>query len=203
MRVKNLAGERISVYLAPRTAEGIEANTGEKGRQPILCRDLCRAPSGGKSALSRVFHDDRPTAGNPDIADESAGCYGARPKYRVPHGCGHCFQLQRVIPGVEEAAATELASLLGSGLSPEHAALFLNALAADRAGAGPVLELVTSGPDASGLIRETGVVLSCSLRPSTGYWLSTLLSTRPRDLRWPRHSHGGAPRPRRPPLPAG
>jgi hypothetical protein len=40
MRVKNLAGERISVYFAPRTAEGIEANTGEKGRQPILCRDL-------------------------------------------------------------------------------------------------------------------------------------------------------------------
>jgi hypothetical protein len=53
MRVKNLAGERISVYFAPRTAEEIEANTGEKGRQPILCRDLCRAPSGIAAASQR------------------------------------------------------------------------------------------------------------------------------------------------------
>jgi hypothetical protein len=65
------------------------------------------------------------------------------------------------VPAVGEAAAIELSSLLTSGLDPQHAALLLEALAAeqrlhaDAAG----LELVTSGPDIAGTTRDTGVVL--------------------------------------------
>ncbi len=64
------------------------------------------------------------------------------------------------VPAVGETAA-ELSSPLASGLGPQHAALSLNALAAElkpRADAA-VHELATSGPDIAGTTRDTGVVL--------------------------------------------
>jgi phosphatidylserine/phosphatidylglycerophosphate/cardiolipin synthase-like enzyme len=69
------------------------------------------------------------------------------------------FTIRYVTPGVDEAAATELVSLLASGLAPEHAALFLDAVAAERESSSSALELVTSGPDAAGISRDTGVAL--------------------------------------------
>ena len=65
------------------------------------------------------------------------------------------------VPAVGETAAAELSSLLASGLGPQHAALLLDALAAELEprGDSAVLELVTSGPDIAGTTRDTGVVL--------------------------------------------
>jgi hypothetical protein len=57
-----------------------------------------------------------------------------------------------------EPAAAELGALLAGGLGAEHAALLLEVIAAERAPEFGV-ELVTSGPDAAGGTRDTGVVL--------------------------------------------
>ncbi|HZT88202.1 MAG TPA: DISARM system phospholipase D-like protein DrmC [Stellaceae bacterium] len=70
------------------------------------------------------------------------------------------FALRNAIPGFDEAAAAELSSLLASGLTVQHAALLLEALAAQRAEQrAAVIELVTSGPDMIGATRDTGAVL--------------------------------------------
>ena len=71
------------------------------------------------------------------------------------------FTIRHMIPGISEGAATELCSLLSAGLAAEHAALMLDAIAAERPSLArsAVLELVTSGPDAVGSSRDTGVVL--------------------------------------------
>jgi phosphatidylserine/phosphatidylglycerophosphate/cardiolipin synthase-like enzyme len=65
------------------------------------------------------------------------------------------------VPSVSEAAAAELSSLLTLGLRPQHAALLLDTLAAERRlrADAAALELVTSGPDIAGTTRDTGVVL--------------------------------------------
>ena len=76
-------------------------------------------------------------------------------------GAATAFMVRYAAPAVGEAAAAELSSLLASGLAPQHAALLLDALAAElkpRADAGGI-ELVTSGPDIAGTTRDTGVVL--------------------------------------------
>ena len=71
------------------------------------------------------------------------------------------FTIRHMIPGISEGAATELCSLLSAGLAAEHAALMLDAIAAERPSLArsAVLELVTSGPDAVGGTRDTGVAL--------------------------------------------
>jgi phosphatidylserine/phosphatidylglycerophosphate/cardiolipin synthase-like enzyme len=70
------------------------------------------------------------------------------------------FLIRHIAPGVSETAAIELCSLLATGLAPEHAALLVGAIAAERLSpARSVLELVTSGPDAVGGTRDTGVAL--------------------------------------------
>jgi phosphatidylserine/phosphatidylglycerophosphate/cardiolipin synthase-like enzyme len=71
------------------------------------------------------------------------------------------FMIRHAIPTVGEAAATELSSLLCSGLGLHHAALLLDAVAAERnpSADAAVVELVTSGPDIAGGTRDTGVVL--------------------------------------------
>ena len=76
-------------------------------------------------------------------------------------GGATAIMIRYAVPAVGERAAAELSSLLDSGLGPQHAALLLDALAAElepRANAA-VLELVTSGPDIAGTTRDTGVVL--------------------------------------------
>jgi hypothetical protein len=76
-------------------------------------------------------------------------------------GATTAFMVRYAVPAAAEVAAIELSSLLASGLDPQHAALLLEALVAERrlradtAG----LELVTSGPDIAGTTRDTGVVL--------------------------------------------
>jgi phosphatidylserine/phosphatidylglycerophosphate/cardiolipin synthase-like enzyme len=69
--------------------------------------------------------------------------------------------IRHMVPGISETAAIELCSLLSAGLAAEHAALLLDAIAAERLSLArsAVLELVTSGPDAIGSSRDTGVVL--------------------------------------------
>jgi phosphatidylserine/phosphatidylglycerophosphate/cardiolipin synthase-like enzyme len=69
--------------------------------------------------------------------------------------------IRYAIPVVGEAAAIELCSLLGSGLGLQHAALLLDAVAAERnpRADAAVVELVTSGPDIAGATRDTGVVM--------------------------------------------
>jgi len=71
------------------------------------------------------------------------------------------FMIRHMVPGVSEDAAKELCSLLSTGLAPEHAALLVGAIAAERSSPerSAALELVTSGPDAVGGTRDTGVVL--------------------------------------------
>jgi len=71
------------------------------------------------------------------------------------------FLVRYAVPAVSEAAAAELSSLLASGLRPQHAALLLDALLAERRSRADAagLELVTSGPDIAGTTRDTGVVL--------------------------------------------
>lgn len=69
------------------------------------------------------------------------------------------FQIQRSVGAVGGHAAEELARLLHSGLQPGHAALLLDAIVAERRQRGCSLELVTSGPDATGTTRDTGVVM--------------------------------------------
>src|SRR5216683_4314309 len=75
-------------------------------------------------------------------------------------GAAPAFMVRYAVPAVGETAA-ELSSPLASGMGPQHAALSLNALAAElkpRADAA-VHELATSGPDIAGTTRDTGVVL--------------------------------------------
>jgi phosphatidylserine/phosphatidylglycerophosphate/cardiolipin synthase-like enzyme len=69
------------------------------------------------------------------------------------------FQIQRTVRAVQGQAAEELAELLRSGLQPRHAALLLAIIVAERQGPGCSLEVVTSGPDATGATRDTGVVM--------------------------------------------
>jgi phosphatidylserine/phosphatidylglycerophosphate/cardiolipin synthase-like enzyme len=71
------------------------------------------------------------------------------------------FMVRYAVPAVREATAAELSALLGSGLKPQHAALLLDALAAERKlrADTAVPELVTSGPNIAGATRDTGVVL--------------------------------------------
>src|SRR5215216_513413 len=73
-------------------------------------------------------------------------------------GDASTFVIRNAVPAVGEAAASELCALLASGLSASHAALLVDSLAAakhHKIG----IELVTSGPDAIGTSRDTGVVL--------------------------------------------
>jgi phosphatidylserine/phosphatidylglycerophosphate/cardiolipin synthase-like enzyme len=81
--------------------------------------------------------------------------------------CGHfalgvsSFMIRHLVAGVTEDAAAELAALLSTGFAPEHAALLIDTVAAERpprVGLADI-ELVTSGPDAVGATRDTGVVL--------------------------------------------
>lgn len=76
-------------------------------------------------------------------------------------GTATAFVVRYAMPTVGEAAAVELSSLLASGLQLQHAALLLDALAAERKPHADTtaLELVTSGPDITGATRDTGVVL--------------------------------------------
>jgi len=71
------------------------------------------------------------------------------------------FQIQRLVRTEDQRAAEELSGLLRSGLSPAHAALLLEIIVAEREtkeiACAP--ELVTSGPDAMGATRDTGVVM--------------------------------------------
>lgn len=71
------------------------------------------------------------------------------------------FIIRYGVPGVSELAAAELSSLLSTGLACEHAALLLDAVAAERRSEAQRadIELVTSGPNAVGATRDTGVVL--------------------------------------------
>jgi phosphatidylserine/phosphatidylglycerophosphate/cardiolipin synthase-like enzyme len=82
---------------------------------------------------------------------------------RVGHltGTATALMVRYAVPAVGEAAAVELSSLLASGLGPQHAALLLDALTAEREPRAHAadLELVTSGPDIAGATRDTGVVL--------------------------------------------
>ncbi len=71
------------------------------------------------------------------------------------------FMIRYLVPDASEFAAAELLSLLVAGLSPDHAALVLEVVAAERISEAPraEIELVTSGPATSGGTRDTGVVL--------------------------------------------
>jgi phosphatidylserine/phosphatidylglycerophosphate/cardiolipin synthase-like enzyme len=69
------------------------------------------------------------------------------------------FQIQRTVRAVHGQAAEELAELLRSGLQPRHAALLLATIVAERRQPDCSLEVVTSGPDATGATRDTGVVM--------------------------------------------
>jgi phosphatidylserine/phosphatidylglycerophosphate/cardiolipin synthase-like enzyme len=69
------------------------------------------------------------------------------------------FQIQRSVGAVGGDAAEELAALLQSGLQPHHAALLLAIIVAERRLQRCSLEVVTSGPDATGATRDTGVVM--------------------------------------------
>lgn len=71
------------------------------------------------------------------------------------------FMIRYVLPELDEPAAAELAALLASGFGPEHAALLLEVVAAERMPGSEAMkvELVTSGPDAAGDSRDTGVIL--------------------------------------------
>jgi phosphatidylserine/phosphatidylglycerophosphate/cardiolipin synthase-like enzyme len=71
------------------------------------------------------------------------------------------LHIQRLLPAVGEPAAEELAGLLRSGLGTSHAALLLEVIVAERGTRRPGdgLEIVTSGPDATGATRDTGVVM--------------------------------------------
>lgn len=76
-------------------------------------------------------------------------------------GAATTFMVRYAAPGVCEAAAAELSSLLTSGLTPPHAAMLLDivALQQRRSTVAGGVELVTSGPDIAGMTRDTGVVL--------------------------------------------
>jgi hypothetical protein len=68
--------------------------------------------------------------------------------------------IRYAVPSIGEAAAVEICSLLASGLAAQHAALLLDALAAENAWRrDATVEMVTSGPDILGSTRDTGVVL--------------------------------------------
>ena len=71
------------------------------------------------------------------------------------------FMIRYSVPGASELVGTELSSLLAAGFNPEHAALVLDVVTAERRSEArrAEIELVTSGPDKSGSTRDTGVVL--------------------------------------------
>jgi hypothetical protein len=71
------------------------------------------------------------------------------------------FDLRYIVPAVSEAAAEEVTSLLGTGLTLQHGALLLEAIASERGSPADngAIELVTSGPDIVGATRDTGVVM--------------------------------------------
>jgi hypothetical protein len=71
------------------------------------------------------------------------------------------FGIRHAVSTTSDAAAVELAGLLGNGLAVDHAALLLEVLLAERCRGDrdAELELVTSGPDAAGVTRDTGVVV--------------------------------------------
>ena len=71
------------------------------------------------------------------------------------------FMVRYAVPAAGESGAAEAASLLSSGVSPEHTALILEAIVAGRTPEARLadIEVVTSGPDASGATLDTGVVL--------------------------------------------
>jgi phosphatidylserine/phosphatidylglycerophosphate/cardiolipin synthase-like enzyme len=71
------------------------------------------------------------------------------------------FMIRYAFPDIGEPGAAELAALLENSLGLEHAALLLEAVAAERTPElkASKIELVTSGPDAAGSTRDTGVVL--------------------------------------------
>jgi phosphatidylserine/phosphatidylglycerophosphate/cardiolipin synthase-like enzyme len=70
------------------------------------------------------------------------------------------YQVRHAVPATTEAAADELSGLLRAGLDLHHATLLVQAILAERQTAqSPAIELVTSGPDAAGNSRDTGVIL--------------------------------------------
>jgi phosphatidylserine/phosphatidylglycerophosphate/cardiolipin synthase-like enzyme len=71
------------------------------------------------------------------------------------------YQVRHAVPATTEAAADELSGLLRAGLDLGHATLLLQAILAERQSAqsSAAIELVTSGPDAVGSTRDTGVIL--------------------------------------------
>jgi phosphatidylserine/phosphatidylglycerophosphate/cardiolipin synthase-like enzyme len=71
------------------------------------------------------------------------------------------FMIRYSVPSASELAAAELSSLLAAGLNSEHAALLLDAVAAEPRSQVHRAEiiLVTSGPDVAVATRDTGVVL--------------------------------------------
>jgi phosphatidylserine/phosphatidylglycerophosphate/cardiolipin synthase-like enzyme len=69
------------------------------------------------------------------------------------------FQIQRSLSAIGGQAAEELIHLLQSGMQPHHAALLLSSIVAERRQRESGLEIVTSGPDATGASRDTGVVM--------------------------------------------
>ena len=84
---------------------------------------------------------------------------GALKSCRLPSSAS-AYQVRHAVPATTEAAAEELADLLRAGLSPQHAETLLEAVVAERAKPDTsTVELVTSGPDAVGSTRDTGVIL--------------------------------------------
>jgi phosphatidylserine/phosphatidylglycerophosphate/cardiolipin synthase-like enzyme len=69
------------------------------------------------------------------------------------------FQIQRSVSTVDGQAAEEFTELLQSGFQPRHAGLLLATIVAERRRPGSMIEVVTSGPDATGGTRDTGVVM--------------------------------------------
>ena len=53
-------------------------------------------------------------------------------------GAATAFMVRYAVPAVDETAAAEMSSLLASGLGPQHAALLLDALAAEKSTSGPI-----------------------------------------------------------------
>jgi phosphatidylserine/phosphatidylglycerophosphate/cardiolipin synthase-like enzyme len=75
-------------------------------------------------------------------------------------GGASALAIRYAVPAIGEAAAVEICLLLASGLAVQHAALLLDALAAEQIRyRDAACELVTSGPDIVGATRDTGVVL--------------------------------------------
>lgn len=85
---------------------------------------------------------------------------------------GSAFGIRYSVPSASKLAAAELSSLLAAGLNPEHAALLLDAVAAERRSQVHRAEivLVTSGPDVAGATLTPGSSpASCSRKLSIGF----------------------------------